>query len=140
MTSRYYYAGTIRKLTRGLPTAQDYDDIIVRLKHKYYHLDIRYHFEIVNKLNGNHNIHIHFMISSTKKIHRAMILSVLPSGYNVWVEHAKSVHAWNAYITKMNQMDVRAQIAYLHEKPDSDDDNGSPPFPEEPSRLPCRIV
>lgn len=117
----YYYAGTIRKLTKGLPTTEQLDQIIIDLKKKYTHLDVRYNLELKEKLNGNHNIHIHFMICTPKKIVRQMILSILPKGYNVWLDFVKSKRAWVAYITKQDQGDVRAQIDFFNEIPDPSD-------------------
>lgn len=137
----YYYAGTIRKLTTGLPTTQDLDKIISDLKKKYVHLDIRYNLEMVYKMNGNHNIHVHFMICTPKKIVRQMILSVLPKGYNVWLEFVKSQQAWIAYITKCEQRDVRAQIDYYNETPSLEDVNSqSAEDSEEYIEINTRIV
>lgn len=117
----HYYAGTIRKLSRGLPRSEEFDSIIADFKKKYTHIDVRYHLEMVEKINGNHNVHIHLMLKSPKAVNYRMLNSVCPKGYSSWcksINNGKAgQYAWNAYITKEDQDNVRAQIAYYHESP-----------------------
>lgn len=133
----YYYAGTIRKLSGSLPTPEDLDEIVIRLKQKYTHIDVRYNLEIVEKLNGNHNVHIHYMLKSQRKVMYKMIKSILPPTYGLWHEFVKSKQAWLAYITKADQHDVRDQLYYYNEVPQQEHESSSQ---EETIEITTRIV
>ena len=136
--SYHYYAATIRKLTCGLPRSEEYDAIIAALKKKYTHIDVRYNIEMVYKMNGNHNVHAHLLMKSPKPVNYRMLNSVCPAGYNSWchtINNKGGALAWNAYISKENQEDVRAQIAYYHEEPDEQseeviEEQAMPTYPE----------
>lgn len=70
----YYYAFTLRKLSgTNFQKCFDVESHIKQLREKYKHLEIEYHFEYTLKANGKHNIHIHGMISTPKKVLYKMI-------------------------------------------------------------------
>lgn len=99
----YYYAFTIRCMSfiRTLPTYETFNSMITHFKTKYTWTDVRHHLEIVEKKNGNHNVHIHGMISTPRKLSRRMMESVLKDGYvltNFGFVNSKG--AWTCYITK----------------------------------------
>lgn len=95
----YYYAFTIRRLAGSIeekihgPTEH-----IAAIKRRYTHLEIEYHYEVVHKANGSHNIHLHGMIKTPKKV---LYKFLHPGeGYHFWIDACKSVRAWTVYITK----------------------------------------
>jgi len=114
----YYYAFTIRCMNfiTHRPTLQDFTRMVQAYKTKYTWTDIRFHLEIVEKQNGNHNVHIHGMISSPKKLSDRMLKSVIDEGYCV-TDHdfVKSKAAWTTYITK--QKGSEAQLLALLSEP-----------------------
>lgn len=108
----YYYALTIRKPsgTKTLSQANRlFDDIefyFRGLKKKRADVDIRHHYECVEHLNGNLNIHAHSFVCSRSPIDYTEVTFKKP--YRVFFEECKSKLAWNVYITKDN--DSRTKI------------------------------
>ena len=100
----YYYALTLRKTVPVKDTDQaeravkSYYSIITYMKQRYPHLDIRPTLETVPKLNGKHNVHLHAMIKSERKILKSMFPT--SKGIHLYMESCKSEIAWNAYISK----------------------------------------
>lgn len=99
----YYYAFTSRLLTGSIKDkVTSPESWIVEIRKKYPHLDIRYHYEYVlnSQREGNHNVHIHGMISTPRKV----LYKLIHPGpnYHFWIEAVKTVAAWNVYITKNN--------------------------------------
>lgn len=119
----YYYAFTIRRLN-----GTDFQKVdgpgahIEYLKNEYPNLQIGFHYELVKKENGNHNIHVHGMISSTKKVRYARLHP--GSEYHFWIEPVKTVNAWNVYMTKSNMTKPEHVLDNLHDKDEQslDDD------------------
>lgn len=108
----YYYAFTVRCMNfeKYQPTLSDFKAMMTAYKKKYTWTDIRYHLEVVEKLNGNHNVHIHGMVSTPKKVVRKMLDSVLPEGY-VCTDHSsvRSKTAWIAYITQSQDSELQLE-------------------------------
>lgn len=97
----YYYAFTIRYLKDDMSPQRIvdfYEQHVQNFKSRYNHIDVQYHFEVVEKQNGHNNIHMHGMLASSKKVHVRM----LHPGPNChcYFEFAKSRVAWTCYITK----------------------------------------
>lgn len=108
----YYYALTIRKPsgTRTLAQANRvFDDIefyFRSLKKKRADMDIRFHYECVEHLNGHLNIHAHAFVCSRKTVDYTEVTFKKP--YRVFFEECRSQLAWNVYITK--DRDTRTKI------------------------------
>lgn len=112
----FYYAFTIRCMNfkKHLPTLEDFVFIIKSFKEKYTHADVRYHLEVVQKLNGNHNVHIHGIIFAKKSMVIRQLKSVLPEGYCVTdFGSVRHMRAWNLYITKTNQRQQKKLLSKL---------------------------
>ena len=113
MSSTNHYALTMRFLDH-MPLASEYDDLIKKVKEAMPHLDIRYHLEIVYKLNGNHNIHLHGMIKTDKYLSYKKLRNLCPEKFHMFIEPIRSKSAWNTYITKEDQRSVRDAIIKAH--------------------------
>lgn len=97
----YYYAFTLRPL-KG--TIEDkIESLMVHMQYldtQYKHIDLTHHYEIVEKENGNHNVHVHGMIKTPRKLLKKMLHP--GAGFHFWIDACKSELAWNVYITKQN--------------------------------------
>lgn len=93
----YHYAFTVRNLSNSKP--EDYPPVISAFKKKYPHVDVRFHYEVKFKKNGHHNIHIHGVMQSPKKLSYRQIASCCPFKPHVYLDFIKSL-GWKVYITK----------------------------------------
>lgn len=95
----YYYCFTLRNLIE--PKPEPIMDTLTLLKRNMPTSNIEYHFEIVYKRNGNHNLHIHGMITSTRSIYGKMLRRLVPEGIYFYFEPLRtSKQVYNIYASK----------------------------------------
>lgn len=115
----YYYAFTIRCMSfiRLKPTYSLFESIIEKFKAKYNWVTVEWNLEVKQKKNGNHNVHVHGMVSTPKKVIKRMLESVTDQGYTVTqFEYVKSQSAWKAYRTKgSHEMHLETLASLLEE-------------------------
>lgn len=112
----YYYAFTIRCMSfiRLKPTYGVFESIIGSFTSKYSWITADWNLEVKEKKNGNHNVHVHGMLSTPKKVVKRMLESVTESGYTVTqFEYVKSQSAWKAYRTKESHLMHKETLASL---------------------------
>lgn len=96
----YYYAFTLRNLSH--PKPEDYPPAISAFKQKYTDVDVRYHYEVKFKKNGHHNVHIHGVMKSLKKLSYRMLKACCPfPNVHAYLDLMKH-QGWISYITKQS--------------------------------------
>lgn len=120
----FYYAFTLRSLEGTQDYKKKISDMLGALtvmKQKYPDFDIRYHYEVVIKENGNHNVHIHGVFKCKK---RPYFKKLHPGkNFHFWIEVLKNETAWTVYISKQKHDTKEDVIEYL--------DNWKPRSPKE---------
>lgn len=133
-----HYALTIRKscLVATYKQAQqvikDITYFVTQLKKTRTDIDIRYHYECVER-NSRYNIHLHAMLSCPNKVCKSEIKH--SKGYHVNFGACRSRLAWEAYITKdkdtpesilkrvQSTAGVGSPLGYAEDNPDRDREN-----------------
>ena len=109
----YYYGFTLRRLTNGTPEEKVDSLLSVLSEYKRYYgrAHIEYHFEVVTKSNGNHNIHVHGVMKTPRK---PFLKKMHPGqGYHFYVEELSNEMAWEKYMTKLQIGQTREEVLWF---------------------------
>lgn len=94
----YIYCFTLRNLIK--PDPDSIIRIIDVLKKYLERVHIEYHWEIVFKKNGKHNVHVHGMMKSHHVFDYVAVHKKIPKGFSFYINPCDNEQAWILYMTK----------------------------------------
>lgn len=99
----YYYAFTLRPTKRNpVDTKLSLiENQLMYIQEEVYPyedgIEFKHHYEVVMAKNGQHNIHIHSLIKSPRRVY---VNRLLAEGFKVHLQECDNRNAWDNYINK----------------------------------------